>query len=294
MLNREAIQLFSSNDNLCNPSIIEYGSGIIGIAKRWNYVSSEEFAGTTYLFILDNQFRLEHFHEVKQLEGMRNSTLYRKNGVVYCLVFHKNMIYLMRMLEDFTFTKTRISTREINKLSRATNYVFCNKNFSPLEFAGKNLFIYSVNPYIIIELVDEEFRSAESALPFDSRLPAAPHGGTRFIKFSDEEAIGMFHIYEGTIKNRRYRTYLLSVSLEPPYHPLRVSSKPLLDGLTDASDAEPLKCCWLSDGAKIVYERGIARFNNDYLISYGVQDKYAKLIKISSGELDLLLDTPVI
>ncbi|MFZ7137670.1 MAG: hypothetical protein ACOWW1_04555 [archaeon] len=47
---------------------------------------------------------------------------------------------------------------------------------------------------------------------------------------------------------------------------------------------------WLASGSKVVFEQGLARFGNDFLIPYGLQDNQSKLLKATATELDNFLD----
>lgn len=286
----EQIQLFSDQDLLCNPSIVEYNKGIIGIARRWYDKTKYELTCKSYLFRLNQQLRLEQFLEVPYLRGLNDYTLYTKNGNVVCLVFQQNKIYNIMISKGRVSLGKLLSTKPIDHLTKKSGFNCCNKNFSPLQFAQDDFFVYSINPFILVKLVDGAFHKIKTDLGYDPLLPATPHGGTRFIKFSEDEAIGMFHTYVIHQRKRYYNTYLMTVSTQFPFKPMRVSSKPFIEAKTEAQNICNHDLPWLAEGSKVVFERGLARFGDDFLVSYGLQDKQSKLIKATPTELDSFLD----
>ncbi|MCW4023015.1 MAG: hypothetical protein ACOWW1_11040 [archaeon] len=283
------IQLFSNHDTLCNPSIVEYNKGMLGIARRW-YDKKYLLSCRSYLFRLNEQLRLEQFLEVPFLNGLNDYTLYRKNEGVICLVFGQNKSYTVSISNGCVSLGKLLNTKPIDGLKKKSSFHFCNKNFSPLQFTGEDLFVYSINPFILVKLVDDTFHKIKTDLGHNPLLPSKPHGGTRFIKFSEDEAIGMFHTYKTYRKKRRYKTYIMTVSTRFPYTPLRVSSKPFIDAAVEAKNMCNQDLPWLASGSKVVFERGLARFGNDFMVSYGLQDNQSILLKATPTELDSFLD----
>jgi hypothetical protein len=286
----EQIQLFSNHDTLCNPSIVEYNKGIIGIARRW-YDKKYLMSCRSYLFRLNEQLRLEQFLEVPYLNDLNDYTLYRKNDDIICLIFHQTKIGSLSISKGHVSKEKLLDTKPIDKLKKETRFLFGNKNFSPLQFIQEDMFVYSINPFVLIKLVDGTFYQIKTDLYCNSLLPSKPHGGTRFIKFSEDEAIGMFHTYERQQKKRQYKTYLMSISTQFPFTPLRVSSEPFIDAAVEAKNLCNQDLPWLASGSNVVFERGLARFGNDFLISYGLQDNQSILLKATATELNSFLDT---
>lgn len=233
---------------------------------------------------MDEDLRLTQLTELSSLYGLRDHTLFYLSPFPHALLFHLNEVFLFSfgygiacLLKYLTIT--------VPKRLRSPSY--SNKNFSPIISRNRPFFIYSLNPFTLMQLD----RTTNLRFVFSESLPQLPspiHGGTRFIPFSEDELIGLFHTYTGT-RTRVYKTFLLTLSSQYPFFPTRVSSKLLLDAdllIEDFPSSSP----WLAPESKVIYERGIARLKSDFLISYGFQDRRSFILRASKEELDSRLD----
>jgi len=283
----EYISLFTEEDNLCNPSIVEYNDSIVGLVKEWDFDSNPHFEGNTYLFKVNKEnYELDMIKEVKCLSGLRDYTLFKSREGLYALCYHKNRIYFV------VFNDEGESIEELNVEGLPSLYDYSNKNFSPIEKDGYTIdFVYSFNPFNIIRIKEDGF--IHLPITKKSNINLKLHGGTRFIHFNDNELISVYHTYEGEA-NRYYKVYLVTISNDYPYKPMRISNKPILEGNMVGDNIKPnKKCKWLNEKAKVVFERGIAKLDNKYIISYGVQDRESWLLTATYNELDSLLDKTI-
>lgn len=282
----ENICLFSKEDNLCNPSIVEYNGNIVGLVKQWDFDSNPYFEGSTYFFDIDKyNYELNELREIKCIRGLRDYTLFKSNNGLFALVYHKDKVFLVCIEKD-NDCKCELITDEI-----VNDNGFTYKNFSPIQENYILDFIYSISPFKALRIKGNKFE--ELPIKYKGKMSKSLHGGTRFIPFNDKELISVYHTYEGNL-NRFYRVYLVTISKDYPYKPMRISSKSILDGNMVEDNIKPnKKCKWLSQKAKVVFERGIVKVNKKYIISYGVQDKESRLLVATYNELNSLLDKKI-
>lgn len=274
--------LFDRNESLCNPSIVETEEGIVGIVKRWDFNNNPYFEGTTFLFRLDKKLNVKEINEVKCMKGVRDYTLFKNENYICALLYKKKQMNYVTFNGEDIF-KIKIN---IKGLLPFTSFI---KNLSPIEKdKGVIDYVYSIKPFITIKMEDNQFNCELRQI---KRLEL--HGGIRFIKFNEKELISLCHTYNGK-RNRYYKIYLVTISNNYPYKLIRMSTIPILEGNIIEDNFMPNKnCLWLNKNAKVVFERGIAKVKDNFIISYGVQDKESRLLIATYNELDSLLDKKI-
>lgn len=165
------------------------------------------------------------------------------------------------------------------------------KNWSPFEYDGKVLMVYSINPLVVIEsdLNRPQCRKV-SETSFDQsfwKWGKFLGGGTPMLK-RGEEYYGFFHSFvsDGTNKPtcRRYNMGFYSIVNDKGFWKVkRISTKPLLEAEKDAKrDLRKSDDWWLPN---CVYPCGMIERGDKVIISAGWQDCRCMLYEYDWDEI---------
>jgi hypothetical protein len=313
------------NLEIHNPTICEYGGGYLCIVAHLNFTLCWNFRSpkkegylikvdeqkwmmvhrssilklTNFIFTLNSNFEVSSELQEILPEVWDCSLLPVKSGVYVFGTMGKieGRNYVARMCYskiDFLKAMDPVEIIYRDCLSK-------EKNWSPFVLDNDIYLIYSIFPFKVLKLIENETSSYAKKVSDESwELPWSLldkemlHGGTRAVPYNDREYLSLCHLVAkkriGSKELRTYKIYAYTFSRELPFRILRFSSKPILDAeKLDLPTLRNAESYWLTEGSKVVFERGLVLKENHAIISYGEQDRRAKILVLEREKLDNFL-----